>query len=528
MEKEKKTKKKKSKSTEVLKQYRRGKLWWMAIIFTILAALSTPYNTGTYALFFKLIEWGKMEYLIPFVVLFIAGYVILFWLDKARIFATNKYQANVLTEIKQTCIEDAIVKGKDSAEVISFLDNDLKLLMDGYFANIFQIVSKVSIVVFTLSLTLTSNWIFALVYLVLGFLPLQLTGILAGRVGRKTSEYGESVKETTDLVKDVVRNKGTLSNYGAVGFALKRMKERLFASESSLAERNNAMAYANTLMNIVYMVANIVPISIGIFMGIKGMLNISDFVAVQYSSGWIVGSLGALAGLISEMKSTQPICDKIAAFEKWEGDENRKREEINTVEFDQVDFSYVPEKPILRDLSFKAGKGEKVLIQGSSGSGKSTILKLINRELKPDGGSVFLNGKDTVVPKAGYVSQDPAMFSDTIRYNLTLGNEFDEDRIMNAVERAGLHDFVEENGLDYVIEEEGGNLSGGQKQRIEIARALLYDCSMLLIDEGTSALDAKTAEKVHDTVMNLGKTVVEVAHYIPDDVKEKFDHILEL
>ena len=179
-------------------------------------------------------------------------------------------------------------------------------------------------------------------------------------------------------------------------------------------------------------------------------------------------------------------------------------------------------------MSFKAGKGEKVLIQGSSGSGKSTILKLINRELKPDGGSVFLNGKDTVVPKAGYVSQDPAMFSDTIRYNLTLGNEFDEDRIMNAVERAGLHDFVEENGLDYVIEEEGGNLSGGQKQRIEIARALLYDCSMLLIDEGTSALDAKTAEKVHDTVMNLGKTVVEVAHYIPDDVKERFDHILEL
>lgn len=241
-----------------------------------------------------------------------------------------------------------------------------------------------------------------------------------------------------------------------------------------------------------------------------------------------MGSLGALAGLISEMKSTQPICDKIAAFEKWEGDENRKREEIDTVEFDRVDFSYVPEKPILRGLSFKAGKGEKVLIQGSSGSGKSTILKLINRELKPDGGSVFLNGKDTVVPKAGYVSQDPAMFSDTIRYNLTLGNEFDEDRIMNAVERAGLHDFVEENGLDYVIEEEGGNLSGGQKQRIEIARALLYDCSMLLIDEGTSALDAKTAEKVHDTVMNLGKTVVEVAHYIPDDVKERFDHILEL
>ena len=87
---------------------------------------------------------------------------------------------------------------------------------------------------------------------------------------------------------------------------------------------------------------------------------------------------------------------------------------------------------------------------------------------------------------------------------------------------------MEEHGLDYLIEDEGGNISGGQKQRIEIARALLYNCSVLLVDEGTSALDKDTADKVHNTILGLGKTVVEVAHYIPDEVKVKFDTVLEL
>lgn len=511
-----------------MKQYRKGKLWWSAVFLTILAALSTPYTTGTYSVFFWLIESKRLKLLLPFVGLYIVGHFVLAGIDKARVNATNRYQAKVLTEIKLACVKDAIAGGKDSAEVISFLDNDLKLVIDQYFGNIFQLMTRVSIVVFTLCLTMTSNWIFALIYLVLGMLPMKLTGYLAGKIGQKTSQYTDSVMQTTSLVKDLVRNKETLINYNQIGVAMQRMKDQIFHSETSLAERNNQMAYTNVFMNMVYTVVNILPIAIGIYMGMKGYLSVSAFVAVQYSSGWIVGSLGALAGLISGIKSTRSICDKVAAFVDWVPEDAEKFEDVQSVEFEDVDFAYTPERQILKKLSFQAKSGSKLLIQGASGSGKSTILKLISGELKPNKGKVLLNGKELSGRKIGFVSQSPAMFADTLHYNLTLGADFPEAKIHDAVAQAGLSEFVAEKGLDYMLEDEGSNLSGGQRQRVEIARALLYDCSVLLVDEGTSALDEDTAAKVHETIMNLDKTVIEVAHYIPEKVKSQFNMVLKL
>ncbi|MCI8924484.1 MAG: ABC transporter ATP-binding protein [Lachnospiraceae bacterium] len=513
---------------QTMKQYRQGKLWRRAVFLTILAALETPYNTGTYALFFWLMETGRLDYLFIYVPAYIAGYGLIFVLGKLKVKAVNRYQAQALTEIKLDCVKDAICTGKDTAEVLSFLDNDLKLVMDSYFGNILNIIGKVSLIVFTLCLTLTSNWIFALIYLVLGAIPLKLSGFLSKKVEEKTKKYSRSVQETTGLVKDVIRNKSTLMNYNVIAAAIKRTKEMIFRSESSLADRNDRMADANLILNFVYASINMLPIAVGIYMGIKGYISISAFVAVQYSSGWIVGSLGLLASLSAGIKGTRPLCEKIEGFVQWTPEELKEYEDVEKVEFQHVDFSYTPEKEILRDVSFQAEPGRRVLIQGPSGSGKSTLLKLISGELKPVAGKVLLNGKEMEHRKIGYVTQSPAMFSDTIRYNLTLGRDFPEEKLLDAVGRAGLGEFIAEKGLDYRLEEAGDNISGGQRQRIEIARALLYDCSVLLVDEGTSALDKETAAKVHDTILNVGKTVIEVAHYIPEDVKAQFDVVLNL
>lgn len=511
-----------------MKLYKKGSKWWKAIILTVISGLETPFNTGTYALFFWLIQEQKLEWILPFVGAYIVSYIFLLWIGKEAIKAVNNYKAQVITDIKLACVKNAIAEGVDSGTAISFIDNDLKLVMANYFDNIIKITKCFAIVVFTLILTFSSNWIFALIYLVIGLLPMGLSGIFGGKTVAKTNEYTDSIGKTTILIKDVIKNSATIINYNRIADTVKKLFGSISKSEKEFADRNNAMEFTGLYMNIIYIIMNILPIAIGIYMGIKGYITIPAFIAVQYSSGWIVGSLGQIAGLMAVLKSTESIREKIVNFKDVANVPENEIEDVRKIEFKDVDFAYNEDKEILRKFSLKAENGNKILIQGSSGSGKSTILKLISGELIPNAGKVLLNDKELQHKKLGFISQNPAVFNETLKYNITLGKDFTDVEINKAVELAGLADFVKENGLDYIIEDEGGNISGGQKQRIEIARALLYNCSVLLIDEGTSALDKNTAAKVHETIMNLDKTVVEVAHYIPDDVKVKFNTIIEL
>lgn len=513
-----------------MKKYRKGKLWRRAVFFCVIASLGTPFNTGTYALIFKMIEEKRLEWLFPYIIMYIAGICLIEGIiANAKNKAVNKYKAHVLTQIKVDCITDYIESDeRDTSKALSFIDNDLNILMTNYFDNIFTIVSKASLIVFTLALTLSSNWIFAVIYLILGMLPFKVAAYLAGKTGQKTEDYSAGVKRTTALIKDVIRNKGTILNYRVQNNIARKVADTVADSENLNAERNNQLQFANMLLNVVYGSINMLPIAVGIYMGMKGYLSISAFVAVQYSSGWIVGSIASMAGLFSAVKSTEPICKKVEAFRTWQPKREGKMEAITDIVFDKVDFSYADGKQILKEFSMNVKDKEKVLIQGASGKGKSTILRLISGELNPDKGEVLLNGKKLENRSLGYITQEPAIFADTIQYNLTLGKEFTEEEINCAVEKAGLTPFVKENSMGFVLEEDGANVSGGQKQRIEIARALLYDRSVLLVDEGTSALDEESAVAVHETLMGLDKTVVEVAHYIPEQVRGRYDAVLTL
>lgn len=513
-----------------MKKYKKGKLWWTAIFFCIIAALETPFNTGMYALIFKMIEERRIEWLLPYIILHLIGYAILAGVvANAKNKAVNKYKAHILTKIKVDCITDYMESDeRDTSKVISFIDNDLNILMTNYFDNIFALTGQISLIVFTLVLTLSSNWIFAIIYLILGMLPFRLSAFLAKKTGKKTEDYSMGVKRATVLIKDVIRNKGTILNYRVQNKVAEKIKDTISESENLNAERNNQMQFANVVLNAVYNAINIFPIAVGIYMGMKGYLSISAFVAVQYSSGWIIGAIASMAGTVSTIKSTETISKKVEAFKEWHPKTEENAERIRDIRFDQVDFAYEDGKQILKEFSMSVKDKEKVLIQGASGKGKSTILKLISGELSPDKGKVLFNGKEPINRSLGYVTQNPAIFSETLRYNLTLGKEFTEEEIKCAVEKAGLVPFVEENGTEFILEEDGTNISGGQKQRIEIARALLFNCSVMLVDEGTSALDEESAIAVHETLMDLDQTVVEVAHYIPETIKGRFDIVLNL
>ncbi len=174
------------------------------------------------------------------------------------------------------------------------------------------------------------------------------------------------------------------------------------------------------------------------------------------------------------------------------------------LELKDVCFGYEADKPVLKDINLSFAKGSKTAVIGRNGSGKTTIINLLTRFYEPGNGEILLNGTNIAeMPLSVYrdmvsiVSQQVYLFHDTIRNNICLYKQVDEDRLMAACEDSGLGDFVSEVSLDYVVGQNGAMLSGGQKQKIAMARALIHDKPIVIFDEATSNADVYSERQIN-------------------------------
>ena len=196
------------------------------------------------------------------------------------------------------------------------------------------------------------------------------------------------------------------------------------------------------------------------------------------------------------------------------------------------------EKQVLNALSATFEKGGKYALTGPSGCGKSTLLKLLLGWLPDYGGSIRFDGRDAkaytpeqLQHQMSYIAQDVFLFNTTIRDNITLGEEFTEEQMQKALQDSALAGDLAHMplGLDTPVGEEGSALSGGQKQRVAIARALIHDRSVLLVDEGTSALDQKNADIVEKSLLsNPDLTLILVSHHLTEERQKQFDRVYRL
>jgi len=273
------------------------------------------------------------------------------------------------------------------------------------------------------------------------------------------------------------------------------------------------------------------PVSFGPFT-VLGM-SLGSFISYIAMIGWIINPMRNLGRLIVQMTTGMVSYDRVAEVfgQEWENLEKNVEAPVKDLQghivFQDLNFAYGEGPQVLHDISFEAKPGQSIALLGSTGSGKTSLMGLLTRFYDYEDGSITLDGVElSEFPKhylrqhIGVVQQEPFLFSTNIRNNITYGvqREVSDEEVFAAARAAAVHDVIEEfpEGYDTVVGERGVTLSGGQKQRVALARTLLKNPKILILDDATSSVDTETESQIRDALNNMMKqrTSFIIAHRI--------------
>ena len=314
----------------------------------------------------------------------------------------------------------------------------------------------------------------------------------------------------------------------------KRYEEALHNQSDSGAKVRALSMFVVNFAASIQQYAQVAAIFYGVFLVVEGDISQGALIGAVILGGRTMGPLSALANTLSKLNGALTAYKNLSQLIGNSKNTNSGLSPISRPNFDgEIEFKNVSYKfegasqPVIKNLTFKIPAGQKVALVGKMGSGKSTLSRLIAGILEPTDGAILIDGVDVrqidpadLRKNVGIMLQDSWLFSGTIRENIQMGyNEYDDDHILKICKIAGVDDFVGSHpkGYDLEIRERGIGLSGGQRQTINLARSLLHEPQILLLDEPTSSMDQGTEKKVVASLQatSIDKTMLIVTHRNP-------------
>lgn len=521
-----------------------GKFAFRYFIFTIVEQLITVVCLNTVIAFaaqyaVNAAAEQDMHYL------YVAGIIIAVAMSIAMVgipitsFLSNKCVKEVMTRLKADFYEHVILLKKEDCSkyhmgnLISYFTDDLNQIEDLYGTKIKRLISVCLIGPISIGAILSLNWILGLAVLVFGMISVWVTRICANKNKVLSEKVQNNKSESSSKLIDLLNNLEAIKSLGISEIVHKRYADTCLTVEESTRRRSGVESVIALFTGFMFYFKQIAILTIGIILLKNGFLTIGDIIASAYllsNAGYMFDNIGAF---YADVQKSIVSVERIQNFLNLE-DENvsldmteRQEQEFDVcspiIEFDNVSFAYNPEKMILKNMCMQIQKGEYTAIVGPSGSGKSTIVKLLLGFYTNSSGTIRIGGRkinDYSVSQlrelSAYVPQEPYLFPGTIKENIQYGKwNATPDEIRKASEKALCHDFIMElsDGYDTVINSET-TLSGGQIQRIAIARALLKEASIMLLDEPTAALDAESEKQVLETLEGLRNdiTIIVITH----------------
>lgn len=415
-------------------------------------------------------------------------------------------------------------------DLMSRMTNDVDNISNTISNSIATLISSILTLFGSIIIIISYSWKMALVTLITVPLTMGVSALLSKLMSKYFVRRQQLLGQLNGEIEEMVTGYKTVMAYGKEADAMAKfanISDKLSKCGVKADVWGGIMGPCNNLINnLNYLIV----VAFGAYFAIKGTIRVGDVQAITQYSRQFSNPINMIANIYTQILTAMAGAERVFEIldEPDEIDEGKTNVELSditgNIDFNHINFSYNGEVPVLRDFSLSVKPGQKIALVGATGSGKTTAINLLTRFYDVDSGEILLDGinindipKESLRHAIAIVLQDTVLFSDSVTANIKYGRlDAGDEEVREAARAACCTSFIERlpRGYDTVLSGGGGNLSQGQRQLLTIARAILANPKILILDEATSNVDTRTEVKIQKAMAALmkGRTSIIIAH----------------
>lgn len=426
----------------------------------------------------------------------------------------------------------------NSADYLSALTNDVKNIEENYFIPLLLCLQNIIVFITSFAVMLYLSPLVLLCLFVAMFLLIVLPSLFQKAIQNRQDNFSKKQSGFTVAIKDFLSGFEVIRSYRMNSYTVKTFNQKnntVYTAKYALDKITSAVEALSTIFGVMMQCS---VLFVSAYLIITGKITAGVLVALVQVSGTIVAPIQELSENIPKIQGSKPIIERLNSFINYHDDTftGTLSPSFQTdITVTDLQFGYEPEQKVIRGIDFSFQKGKKYAVVGKSGCGKTTLINLLSGYYATFCGEISYDGVDIrkldiekLNAMSSVIHQNVYMFDESILNNICLHKQIASIDLQKGLDMSGVTMFLEnEKTLDTPVGENGNNLSGGQRQRIAVARALVQGKPILILDEGTSAVDMQTAYDIESQLLKISNlTVITITHSLNSELLKRYDQVV--